>query len=112
MTSQPDYDSEQHRFGAAVSSEQSVGEQEVAIAENNSDEEQLPDIKLVATTKARSTVRYREPEMVGKKKRELGRMLNQHEEEYVKLQVKRDTIVEDYPSVKDRSRSSFSLSKQ
>ena len=66
---------------AAVSSEQSVGEQEVAIAENNFDEEQLPDIKFVATTKAHSIVRDRELEMVGEKERELGRMLNQHEEE-------------------------------
>ena len=113
MTSQPDYDSEQQRSEAAVSSEQSVGEQkegeqevgeqEVAIDENNSEEEHLPDIEFVATTKARSTINDRELDMVGEKEWELGRMLNRNEEEYVKLQVKRDTIVEDYPSAKDRS---------
>ena len=90
MTSQPDYDSEQQRSEAAVSSEQSVGEQkvgeqkvgeqEVAINKNNSDEEQLPDIEFVATTKARSTVMDGALEMVGQKERELGRMLNKHEE--------------------------------
>ena len=29
-------------------------------------------------------------------------MLNNHEEEYVRLLVKRDTIVEDYSTIKDR----------
>ena len=101
MTSQPDYDSEQHRSEAAVSSEQSVGEQEVAVGEHNSDEEQLPDIEFVATSKARSTVRDREHEVVGDKERELGRMLTGLEEKYVWLQVEKDKIVEDYPTVKD-----------
>ena len=105
MTSQPNYDNEQHRSEAAVSSEQSVGEQEMAVDEHNSDEEELPDIEFVATTKARSTARDRELEVVGEKERELGRMLNEHEEEYVGLQVKKFKIVEDYPSVKDRSDS-------
>ena len=77
----------------------------MAVGEHNYDEEQLPDIKFVATTKARSTVRDRELEVVGEKERELGRMLNRDEEEYVQLLVKRDTIVNDYPSVKDRSDS-------
>ena len=103
MTSQPDY--EQHCSKAAVSSEQSVGEQEVAVDEYNSDEEQLPDIEFVATSKARSTAGDREWEVVGEKEHELGRRLTIQEEEYVKLLVKRDTIVEDYPSVKDRSDS-------
>ena len=83
MTSQPDYDNEQHRSEAAVSSEQSVGEKEMAVNEHNSDEEELPNIEFVATTKARSTVRDRELEMVGEKEQELGRMLNKHEEQYV-----------------------------
>ena len=32
-------------------------------------------------------------------------MLNMHEEQYMRLQVKKDKIVKDYPSVKDRSDS-------
>ena len=67
MTSQPDYDNEQHRSGAAVSSEQPVGEKDVAVGEHNSDEEQLPDIEFVATTKVRSTDMDRELEVVGEK---------------------------------------------
>ena len=77
----------------------------MAVDEDNSDEEELPKIEFVATTKACSTAIDRELKMVVEKERKLGRMLNQHEEEYVKLQMKRDTIVKDYPSVKDRSDS-------
>ena len=94
-------DNKQHRSGAAVSSEQSVGEQEVAVGKHNSDKEQLPDIEFVATTKARSTARDRELEMVGEKEHKLGRILT-IQEEYVQLLVKRDTIVEDYSTVKER----------
>ena len=81
---QPNYDHEQIHFETAVSSDQSVRQEE----EEEVDE--LPDIPFVATSKARNTDSDHEQKVVKEKERDLGRMLSGPEEEYVKLQVKKN----------------------
>ena len=64
--------------------------------------DELPEIPFVATSKARNTDSDHEQKVVKEKERDLGRMLSGPEEEYVKLQVKKNKIVEEYPTVKER----------
>ena len=64
--------------------------------------DELPDIPFVATSKARNTDSDCEQKVVKEKERDLGRLLSIPEEEYVKLQVKKDKIVKDFPAAKER----------